>query len=315
MLLPGLPDRLPEHPSGPVVANLPETNVSLSAFSLLLHSNNKLLQRVYYQFKKRFDMKKTPDILKTTGLVIFLAAILLTSCVPMKRIRYLQDPKKEKEARTEFEKAEAEEYLVHKGDNLFIKVNTLEDKNNYFDEPGGATNYYSESGIYLNSYTVNDSGYVEFPLIGKIMVNNFTIEQIQKELQRKVNDYVKNTIVIVKLANYRISMLGEFKNPGKYLVYQDKINIFEAIAMAGDMTDFAKRDEVLLVRQGENGAKTKRLNLNDYSLLESEYYYLMPNDLVYVEPLKGKQFAFKEFPYLLILTTITTTVLLIDYFK
>ena len=101
----------------------------------------------------------------------------------MKRIRYLQDPKNEKEAQTDFQKPEAIEYLVHKGDNLYIKVNALEDKDNYFDEPGGATNYYTESGIYLNSYTVNDSGYVEFPLIGKIMVNNLTIEQIQKELQ------------------------------------------------------------------------------------------------------------------------------------
>jgi polysaccharide export outer membrane protein len=110
-------------------------------------------------------------------------------------------------------------------------------------------------------------------------------------------------------------MLGEFKNPGKYVVYQDRINIFEAIAMAGDITDFAKRNKVLLVRQSEKGIKTYRVNLNDNSMLESDLYYLMPNDMVYVEPLKGKQFAFKEFPYLLILTTITTTLLLIDYFK
>lgn len=268
------------------------------------------------QLVKRFDMKRTPDMLKKTGLILFLAAILLSSCVPMKRIRYLQDPKgKKKEVKADFKKPEAIEYLVHKGDNLYIRVNTLEDKNNYFDEPGGVTNYYTEPGIYLNSYTVNDSGYVEFPLIGKIMVNNFTIEQIQRELQERVNDYVKNTIVIVKLANFRVSMLGEFKNPGKYVVYQDKINIFEAISMAGDITDFGKRDKVLLVRQSEKGVKTYRINLNDYSMLESDYYYLMPNDLIYVEPVKGKQFAFKEFPYVVILTTISTALLLINYFS
>ncbi|MCI0472665.1 MAG: polysaccharide biosynthesis/export family protein, partial [Ignavibacteria bacterium] len=167
----------------------------------------------------------------------------------------------------------------------------------------------------LNSYTVNDSGYVEFPLIGKVEVVNLTTEQIQEVLQNKVNEFIKNTVVIVKLANFRISMMGEFKNPGKYLVYQDNITIFEAISMAGDMTDFAKRNKVLLVRQTETGMKTHRLNLNDYSILESEFYYLMPNDLVYVEPLKGKQFAFSEFPYVLILSTITTTLLLIDYFS
>jgi len=245
---------------------------------------------------------------------LLLAAILLSSCVPMKRIRYLQDPKKEEDARSDFKKPESIEYLVHKGDNLYIKVNALEDKNNYFEKDDNYNNYYTESGIYLNSFTVNDSGYVEFSLIGKIKVENLTIAEIQKILQAKVDEYVKNTIVIVKLANFRISMLGEFRNPGKYVVYQDKINVFEAIAMAGDMTDFAKRDKVLLVRQSEKGVKTHRLNLNDYSLLESEFYYLMPNDLVYVEPLKGKQFAFSEFPYVLIFSTITTTLLLIDYF-
>jgi polysaccharide export outer membrane protein len=250
-----------------------------------------------------------------SGFVLLLAAAVLSSCVSSKRIRYLQDPKDKKEARTEFQKPEAGVYLVHKGDNLFIQVNALEDKNNYFDEPGGATNYYTEQGIYLNSYTVSDSGYVEFPLIGKVMVNGLTVEEVQKELQNRVDEYVKNTVVMVKLANFRISMLGEFNKPGKYLVYQDRVTIFEAISMAGDMTDFAKRNSVLLVRQTDNGMKTRRLNLNDYSLLESEYYYLMPNDLIYVEPLKGKAFAFSEFPYALVFSVITTTLLLIEYLK
>jgi polysaccharide export outer membrane protein len=259
-------------------------------------------------------MKNIPAIIIKSGFIFIIAAVLLSSCVPMKRIRYLQDPEDQKDARTEFQKTDSVEYTVHKGDNLYIKVNSLEDKNNYFEDPSGYNNYYTESGIYLNSYTVNDSGYVEFPLIGKVFVENMTIGKIQKDLQGKVNEYIKNTVVIVKLANFRISLLGEFQQPGKYVVYQDKINMFEAIAMAGDMTDFAKRNNVLLIRQSEKGVKTKRLNLNDYTILESEYYYLMPNDIVYVEPLKGKQFAFSEFPYVLILTTITTTVLLIDYF-
>lgn len=260
-------------------------------------------------------MKKHFYVFYKTGLILFITAILFSSCVPMKRIRYIQDPKDETATRSDFKQPATNEYLVHKGDNLYIKVNALEDKSNYFEKDDNYNNYYTESGIYLNSFTVNDSGYVEFSLIGKINVENLTIAQVQKILQAKVDEYLKNTIVIVKLANFRVSMLGEFKNPGKYLVYQDKITIFEAISMAGDMTDFAKRNKVLLVRQTDTGLKTYRVNLNDYSILESDLYYLMPNDLVYVEPLKGKQFAFSEFPYVLILTTITTTVLLIDYFS
>jgi len=260
-------------------------------------------------------MKKLPGIFIKTGFILFLAAILLASCVPMKRIRYIQDPKKESEARSDFKSAEVSEYLVHKGDNLYIKVNSLEDKNNYFNKDDNYNNYYTESGIYLNSFTVNDSGFVEFPLIGKVEVDNMTTTQIQEVLQGKVDEYIKNTVVIVKLANFRVSMMGEFQKPGKYLVYQDKITIFEAISMAGDLTDFAKRNKVLLIRQTDKGVKTHRLNLNDYSILESEFYYLMPNDMVYVEPLKGKAFAFSEFPYALIFSTITTTLLLIEYFN
>jgi polysaccharide biosynthesis/export protein len=258
-------------------------------------------------------MKKLPNVIFKSGFIIFLAAILLSSCVPMKRIRYLQDPSKDT-VRNDFKRTESPEYRVHKGDNLYIKVNSLEDKNNYFQKDDNYNNYYTESGIYLNSFTVNDSGYVQFSLIGKIKVEDMTTTEVQKLLQTKVDEYIKNTVVIVKLANFRVSMLGEFKNPGKYLVYQDKITIFEAVAMAGDMTDFAKRNKVLLVRQTEKGLKTYRINMNDYSILESDFYYLMPNDLVYVEPLKGKQFAFSEFPYILILTTISTTLLLLNYF-
>ena len=261
-------------------------------------------------------MKLIPDISKKTALLVFLATVFLSSCVPMKKIRYLQDPDQKTDIKTDFSnETDTLEYRVHKGDNLYIKVNTLDDKNNYFEDPGGYNNYYTEPAIYLNSYTVNDSGNVEFPLIGKVMVDNLTIEEVQKKLQKKVDEYIKNTVVIVKLANFRISMLGEFTRPGKYVIYQDKINLFEAIAMAGDMTDFARRNQVLLIRQAEKGVKTKRLNLNDYSILESEYYYLMPNDMVYVEPLRGKQFAFSEFPYILILTTLTTTILFLDYFQ
>jgi polysaccharide export outer membrane protein len=141
------------------------------------------------------------------------------------------------------------------------------------------------------------------------------VEEVRESLQLRVNEYVKNTIVIVKLANFRVSMFGEFKLPGKYVIYQDNINIFEAIAMAGDMTDFAKKDRILLIRQTDTGSRTYRLNLNDNKILESDLYYLMPNDLIYAEPVKGKQFAFKEFPYLLIFTTITTTLLMIEFFN
>lgn len=257
--------------------------------------------------------KKYVAIVARLTMIGFLAAMILASCVPMRKIRYLQDENEKKE-RSDFKNDQINVYKVHPGDNLYIKINSLDEKTNSFGETDAYNNYYTEAAIYLNSYTVNDSGFVEFPLIGKVMVNNMTVDEIREVLQLKVNEYVKNSVVIVKLANFRISLFGEFKHPGKYVVYQDKINIFEAISMAGDMTDFAKKNRILLLRQTDTGSKGYRINLNDKSILESDLYYLMPNDLIYAEPVKGKQFAFTEFPYVLIFSTITTTLLLIDYF-
>lgn len=248
-------------------------------------------------------------------LPVILALIMLASCVPQKKIRYFQDKSDADTTRQSFVNDKGEEYRVAPGDNLYIRIMSIDDRAYSFEEARGATNYYQESGIYLNSYGVDKDGYIEFPLIGKIYVTDLTTKDVKDSLQARVDEYVKNTTVIVKLANFRISMLGEFNHPGKYLVYQDRINIFEAVAMAGDMTDFAKRNRTLLVRQTDDGYQTVRLDLTDQTIVESEFFYLKPNDMVYVEPIRGKQFTFAQFPYALIFSAITTALLLIEYLK
>jgi polysaccharide export outer membrane protein len=250
--------------------------------------------------------------LKITALIII---VVLTSCVPQKKILYFQDTEGGKERTSEFINQRTEDYLVQPGDNLFVRVRSLDEETNAFDPYRTSTNYYSESGIYLNSYSVNDSGFVSFPLIGDVEVKNFTINEIQQILQSEVDEYIKNAVVIVKLVNFRITMIGEFKQPGKYLVYQDDITIFQAIAMAGDLTDFAKRDRIVLIRQTKEGSLMERLDLNDKFILESDYFYLMPNDIVYAEPIRGKQFVFSTFPYALIISMITLGVVLWSSFN
>ena len=252
---------------------------------------------------------------RNTGMLFLLAALILSSCVPQRRIRYFQDLSKSDTSKMLYTNERTENYKVQPGDNLYIQISSIDNKSYAFDENRGTTNYYTEAGIYLNSYYVDSQGNIEFPLIGKIPVQNMGVDSIRNVIQKRVDEYVKNTSVIVKLANFRITLLGEVKNPGKYLVYQDKVTIFEAIGMAGDLTDFAKRNNVLLMREVDNGFETHRLNLNDRNIVESDYYYLMPNDLLYVEPVRGKQFSFANFPYTLIFSTITTALLLINFFK
>ena len=250
---------------------------------------------------------------------IFIIIILITSCIPQKRMVYLQD-KNPEDTLTKFFREKTPEYKIQPGDNLYIKVHSLDEKTfAFFNNTGGSaqTSQYlsNDISVYLNSYNVNDLGFVDFPLVGEIKVQNLTIDETKNLIQEIINKYLIETTITVKLVNYKITMVGEVRKPGEYSIYQNNINIFEAISMAGDLTDYANRNEVSLVRQTKNGAVIKRIDLTDNMILESDYYYLMPNDILYIKPLKGKQFTFANFPYALIFSAISTTLLLINYFK
>ena len=247
--------------------------------------------------------------------ISIILIVLISSCVPQKKIRYLQDMPEEDTAMNMIHQLKAD-YLLQPGDNLYINIFSLEEKAmSYFNrEAQMRTNYYNPIGVYLNSYSVNDSGYIDFPLAGEIYVKDQTVQEVKIVLQGVIDDYLKETTVVVKLVNFAVSLLGEFRKPGQYYVYQHHINIFQAISMAGDMTDFAMRSDVTIIRQTKNGSEIKRLNLNDKRIIESEYYLLKPNDVIYAPPLKGKQFSFSNFPYGLILTSITTILVLIAFF-
>jgi polysaccharide biosynthesis/export protein len=130
-----------------------------------------------------------------------------------------------------------------------------------------------------------------------------------------LNEYILQSVVIVKLVNFYVTMLGEVQRPGEYKIYQDELNIFEAISMAGDLTDFANRSQIKLIRQTKQGSEVIDIDLTQRQILASDHYFLMPNDILYVEPLKGKQFTFANFPYAIIFSAISTTLLLVNYFK
>lgn len=252
------------------------------------------------------------------GLKLLFAAFILASCVPQRKIKYFQ-AEAGKENIVNFEVAESESYRVKEGDNIYIKVQSIDEKTYKFFNNDGGQNYasqaYNEAGIYLTSYVVTDSGNIEFPFVGNIFVKGFTIDEVKKKVQDVVDQYLIETTVVVKLVNFKITILGEVKNPGHYVIYQDKINIFEAIGRANDLTVFGNKNEVIVVRQNEKGSVIHEIDLTKRDILASEFFYLQPNDIVYIQPLKGKQFAFAEFPYSLIFSSITTTLLILNYFK
>lgn len=250
-------------------------------------------------------------------LWVLLIGIIGVSCVPQRKMMLLQAETRQ-DTTTHYFNERLLSYLIQPGDNLYIKVVSFDEKTTHLFNPlertqgGGNIN---DQSIYLNSYTVNGQGDIEFPLAGTIHVQNMTTEQIKEQIQAVLDEYLKETVLIVKLVNFNLTMIGEVKRPGQFKVYKPEINIFEAIAMAGDLTDFADRKEVTIIRQTKTGSQTTVVDLEKAGILSSDYYYLKPNDIIYVRPLKIKQYGFATFPYTLIFSTISTALLLINFFK
>ena len=143
----------------------------------------------------------------------------------------------------------------------------------------------------MNGYTLDDEGNIELPLIGKVKLEGLNTEQAKLKIESLVKNYVNegDFFVRVRLGGIRFSALGEFNRSGKFTLLQNRVTIFEAIAFAGDLSRVAKRDEVLLIRQYPDGTQIHKINLLDSSLLNSEFYCLKPNDLIYAEPMKVRE--------------------------
>jgi polysaccharide biosynthesis/export protein len=266
-------------------------------------------------------MKKI--VISTSKFLFFITilASLFSSCVSQKKIKYLQQYQRE-DTNTYFEANKTLDYKIQPKDNLYIRIMSLDEKTNLlFNSMTSSTNQTSSgnnsqnAGIYLTSYSVSEDGYIEFPILGKVFVKELTVEQTKNLLQQLVDEYIKEAVVIVKMVNFQITILGEARSPGQISIFQNKINIFEAISLAGDLTDFANRNKVILLRQVKGGSKLYYIDLTSRNILSSDLYYMAPNDILYFSPLRVKQYGFSTFPYALIFSSITLLLTLVTFFQ
>ncbi|MCF6171874.1 MAG: polysaccharide biosynthesis/export family protein [Bacteroidales bacterium] len=263
-------------------------------------------------------MKKHYRLSLRSFVWLGILALLFSSCVPQKKILYMQ-VRDNTDTLSAFKNERNLEYRVQPGDNLYIRVVTFDEKTTTLLNPlaGGGGNFgnANDAGVYLQSYTITDAGYLDFPMTGEVYVRNMNVNEIRDLLTEKLKEYLIELVVIVKLVNFNLTMLGELNKPGQYKVYQTDINLFEAVSMAGDLTDFANRNKIAIIRQTKAGSKVIFVDMTKRDILASNYYYLKPNDIVYAQPVRGKQFAFATFPYGVVFGFISTTLLLINYFN
>lgn len=249
--------------------------------------------------------------MKRISLFLFTAAIIImamfSSCVPQKKILYLRNNSMMNDSifmSMEYENERTFDYKVQPGDNLYIRIASLDEKTSSYFNSMNQSNISGISSIYLNGYTVGVDGYIELVMIGKVFVKDLTIEEIQQKIQNIMDEYLMAT-VYVKLGVFNLTILGEVNSPGQYQIYQSDINLFQAIALAGNATDFANKSDIKIIHQTTKGSQIVSVNLNNADILSSPHYYLKPNDIIYIEPLKAKQFGFTSVPYGTIISVIS----------
>lgn len=227
-------------------------------------------------------------------IVLSVVTVFLTSCGSVKNVAYLQN--------SDVVDFSNSEYLydahIMPKDVLTITVNTVNPEASApynlivrptLNNPSGTI---TTSGGALQTYLVDNDGKIDFPVLGSLQVGGLSKSECEKMIHDKLLPYMneeENPVVIVRMSNYKISVLGEVTRPGMFTVSNEKINILEALAQAGDLTIYGVRDHVKLIRESSTGKKTVvTINLNDAELINSPYYYLQQNDIVYVEPNKVK---------------------------
>ena len=243
--------------------------------------------------------------MKIKIFIVCLLAAFASSCVSNEKIIYLQNLEgQEPIPEDSLIYYSFSEYRLQYNDIVDVQIQTSDaGMNALFNvQPKGNTNMgqgiTSTGGdiYYMTGFSLDKEGFIELPLVGKVNIKNQTLEEAKQAIEGELQRYFINNdyFIRVKLGGIRYSALGEFRRPGKFVVLQDRMTIFEAIANAGDLNVAAKRDEVLLIRQYPEGTKLHRINLNDRHLIHSPYYFIQPNDQLYVEPMRIRELGSGE---------------------
>jgi len=250
-------------------------------------------------------------------LSVALIILFFSSCVPLKKSIYLQgDIAKALEDIEDAYKPNKSDYLIKPGDNLYIRVSSLDEQSSAFlnNETGGSERISDPMAASLAGYRVNLDGSIDYPFVGKIYLAGLNLEKIREKIQLAISKYVEESSVTVKLLNDNITIVGEVNDPGRFLLYAEEVNILEALSMAGDVTDFANKKTIRLIRKDGDTPQMIVINTLDDNIMFSPYFYLKPGDIIYVEPRRLKSWQLTAIPLGLSLTILNTAILVYTFY-
>jgi polysaccharide export outer membrane protein len=243
--------------------------------------------------------------------------IFLGSCTTQSKLMYLSNL--DTTSVQQFFPMERPDYRIQYQDILYVNVTTLNNEMNDLLNPGFQqytySLYSSQSNIYIYGYTVNDSGYISLPILGDVYVYGLTIDEITWSISERAKEFLKDATVNVKLLTFKFTVVGEVNRPGTYVNYNNQLTVLEAIGMAGDISNYGNRKRVLVVRPTKEGTYTYRINVQDKNLLQSQGYFLLPNDVVIVEPIKSKPFQLNIPTITLLFSGISSLILILSFIQ
>jgi len=237
--------------------------------------------------------------------------ILVSSCYSLKKVSYLQS-----EENVLAIPNNPIIYLVQPNDILNIRVQSLDPEQSAFFNISSTENsriQANDASLFLSGYSVNQDGNISLPIVGEIKVSGLTVEAIRELIQDEINKYLLDAIVIVKLTSYKISVLGDVGRPGTNFVYNNQATIFEALSAAGDANISANRRNIRLIRQIGGKSYVIKMDLTDPKIIESPYYFLLPNDVIYVETSKENLFRNNLVLITVTFTAISTGLLILNF--
>ncbi len=212
--------------------------------------------------------------------------IFAVSCASRTDMAYLNDIENQKNS----DASSNYEIKLQKDDMLSIIVSAENPEVTYpFNLPQIQVNYSvdgKQEGI--KTYLIDKEGYIDFPVLGKVKLDNLTRLEANKKLSEMISKHIKNPSVNLKILNFKVSVLGEVNKPGSFPVQSDRVTLLEALSMAGDMTIFGKRNNILLIREADGKKSFNRIDITKSDFIQSPYYYLSQNDVIIVEPNKTK---------------------------
>ncbi|QFG53757.1 polysaccharide biosynthesis/export family protein [Chryseobacterium sp.] len=224
------------------------------------------------------------------SIYFLLLLLALSSCKPKENMVYMDTDRAL--AEQQVQQAVFEGSRLQTGDLLDIKVTAFDEyavrpfnlhSMNQVSTPAESQNTQAAQTA-PQGYVIDNEGYLTFPVLGRIFVKGMTMAQLRTDLEQRLRQYLSDPLVSIRQLNFNVTVLGEVKSPGQYTSATDKVTVFQALGMAGDMTDYGDRTKVRLIRHEANGDATYVLDFTDKNITSSPYYYLQQNDVLYVEP-------------------------------